>query len=395
MSDEKKTLKKKPEPRLTEEDLKRGFKLQLTTPKIQGIFTVDAEDGRFVLRGKDETLPASILAEKNVSAEILEPKHRVVFKDDKGLDGVVHKLVHRVGGGEVIVRFDHTPYPEKPDDVACPHFLEMKWATGCPFNCAWCYLQGTLRIQGTDPKLKAMGRTLNHLRALFKADTTPELLNAGEISDSIIYPTPEMAKELKVPTSVPLIAPIVKEFETQDRHRLLLLSKNTNVDWFIRNSNRNIQFSFSINASEVAKRFERAPPPLARIEAAKTLHEVGYPIRIRLDPIVPIEGWQKHYGEIIQKLVGAFDPARITIGSLRALSSTVANSKDKSWTKYCTEATNFGKRMPMEERLAVYRHVMSVFLDFGFRKVAICKETIDVHERLGMNWKALECNCTW
>jgi len=61
-------------------------------------------------------------------------------------------LVAQVGDGSIIHRFDKTPVPREPEDIVCPHFLELKWALGCPFNCAWCYLQGTLRLY---PRRKA------------------------------------------------------------------------------------------------------------------------------------------------------------------------------------------------------------------------------------------------
>jgi len=37
-------------------------------------------------------------------------------------------LVKQVADGSIIKRFDKTPYPVKPTDVVCPHFLELKWA---------------------------------------------------------------------------------------------------------------------------------------------------------------------------------------------------------------------------------------------------------------------------
>jgi len=70
---------------------------------------------------------------------------KVHFKEYKQLDGSSKMLVSRVGDGSIITRFDKTPLPGSRGDVVCPHFLELKWATGCPYSCAWCYLQGTFR----------------------------------------------------------------------------------------------------------------------------------------------------------------------------------------------------------------------------------------------------------
>ena len=92
-------------------------------------------------------------------------------------------------------------------------------------------------------------------------------------------------------------------------------------------------------------------------------------------------------------IVGKFNPERITLGTLRALSSTVAQAKDKSWTEYCTEKTNFGKRMPIERRIEVYEHILGTFIEQGYKGVALCKENVELLERLDINWKAQECNC--
>ena len=70
---------------------------------------------------------------------------RVYIESVRDLTGRVEKRIVKVGDGSIIKLFDRTPVPTKKTDVVCPHFLELKWANGCPFSCAWCYLQGTFR----------------------------------------------------------------------------------------------------------------------------------------------------------------------------------------------------------------------------------------------------------
>ena len=64
--------------------------------------------------------------------------------------------VDKIKDGSIIKLFDRTPEPKNPTDVVCPHFYELKWANGCNFNCAWCYLNGTYRFlsRGKKPHLK-------------------------------------------------------------------------------------------------------------------------------------------------------------------------------------------------------------------------------------------------
>jgi len=79
-----------------------------------------------------------------VPRNIKRPK--ISYKEYKTINGTKKTLVSRVNDGSIITRFDKTPLPQKPTDVICPHFLELKWAYGCPYDCAWCYLKGTFRF---------------------------------------------------------------------------------------------------------------------------------------------------------------------------------------------------------------------------------------------------------
>nr|MDO8078080.1 hypothetical protein [Candidatus Freyarchaeota archaeon] len=116
---------------------------------------------------------------------------RVVFKEAVNLKGEREVVVDRVGDGSIIKLFDRTPPPEKPTDVVCPHFLELKWANGCYFNCAWCYLNGTYRFhpewKNGKPNIKDFGTIREHLKTFLQGNgVRPEILNAGELSDSLL-----------------------------------------------------------------------------------------------------------------------------------------------------------------------------------------------------------------
>jgi len=71
-----------------------------------------------------------------IPISIKRPK--INYKEYKNLNGEKRKLVSHVNDGSIITRFDKTPLPQKATDVVCPHFLELKWAYGCPFDCSWC-----------------------------------------------------------------------------------------------------------------------------------------------------------------------------------------------------------------------------------------------------------------
>jgi len=113
-------------------------------------------------------------------------KIKVHYKECQQLDGRKEILVGKVNDGSIITRFDKTPLAKRRTDVVCPHFLELKWAYGCPYDCAWCYLKGTFRFQpkGTSPVVKPYEKIELHTRKFLEEVETPEILNAGEIADN-------------------------------------------------------------------------------------------------------------------------------------------------------------------------------------------------------------------
>lgn len=306
------------------------------------------------------------------------------------LDGSKMKLVQQVGDGSIIRRFEKTSIPRRKIDVVCPHFLELKWGTGCPYDCSWCYLKGTFRFlpYKTKPHIKDFDKVGKHTHAFLEYVQTPEILNAGEIADSLMW---EGDKKSFVNFIVPL-------FESQNRHKVLLVTKSNKIENLLRfKSHNQVIVSFSLNAIPVAKKWEkRAPPVKERIKAARILYEQGYEVRIRLDPMVPIDNWEELYTHLIDYIFDSLLPERITIGSLRGLQSTINGTSDKSWVKYLSEYSNWGRKIDINLRLAMYRKIITYLKEkYKYHKVALCKETLAVWDILKLDYKNIQCNCVW
>jgi len=295
--------------------------------------------------------------------------------------------INKIKDGSIIKLFDKTPNPEKPTDVVCPHFYELKWANGCDFNCAWCYLNGTYRFlpEGKKPRLKNIDTILDHLDYFLKDVDGNFLLNSGELSDSLLFEN----------DGAPLTKKIIPKIISQDKHKLLILTKSTHVDNLLKiNAIDHVITSFSLNSYKVAERWEKAPKVKDRIKAAKKLYDTGYKVRVRIDPMVPIENWRKEYTSLVDEIFEYFNPERITLGSLRGLQSTINNSKDMSWTKYLTETSNWGKKVDTEHRLAMYSAIINTLkTKYDYNKIALCKETIDIWKKLNLDYNKIQCNC--
>jgi len=317
----------------------------------------------------------------------------VTYQYYQTLDGRQMKLISRIGDGRIIKRFDKTGVARSEEDIVCPHFLELKWAYGCPLQCAYCYLQGTLRFQPTkkSPRKRRLEDIQIAVRRFIEEAPGPEILNTGELADSLMFEKSEFSLTKNI---IPLFR--------GTKHKVLLVTKLDLIDNLLKlddDLKRNIIVSFSINSEPVASRWEVGVPiPRRRVDAAARLHEAGFEVRIRLDPIVPYpeDSWLEHYCFLIDRMFERFRPERITLGSLRGLISTINNSKDKSWTVYLTENSKWGKRIPFDKRFDLFADIIEYLREqYKYENVALCKEPVIMWEALGMDWKSCRCNCTW
>ncbi|WP_309491851.1 SPL family radical SAM protein [Candidatus Hecatella orcuttiae] len=268
-------------------------------------------------------------------------------------------------------------FNKAPAGILCPNFWLLAWADGCPYQCTYCFLQGTFRGQVEPVVFINLNDLFRELDSWLKADGAPRLLNAGELTDSLAITTYVAEK-------------LVERFGKQSRHKLLLLTKSDGVNALLSLPHRGQTIlSFSLNPPTVAKRFELgAPPPWHRLDAATAAKKAGYPVRIRVDPMIPVEGWREAYTELADR-ISRLRPERVTLGSLRFFPIVPAHSRrDKSVFSYGGERSGDGRiRVPRDTRMEMYRLMVERLEDVP---VGLCKETVDVVKALGLPNK---CNC--
>ncbi|MFC1593074.1 hypothetical protein ACFL4C_03575, partial [Candidatus Omnitrophota bacterium] len=85
-----------------------------------------------------------------------------------------------------------------------------------------------------------------------------------------------------------------------------------------------------------------------------------------------------------------------TLGSLRGLQSTVNGSTDKSWVTYLREGSSWGKKIDFKTRYDMYALLINQLREkYNYSDIALCKETLAMWGRLGMDYKNIKCNCIW
>jgi spore photoproduct lyase len=291
------------------------------------------------------------------------------------------EIIERPRRSRFIRYFDKTP-----PGIVCPHFYILAHANGCVYNCAYCYLQLTFRGQVRQTVFTNRDAMFAEVRQ-FLARAEPSALNAGELSDA-----------LAVDHLTGLSRRLVPMFAAQDRHTLILLTKSANVDNLLGlEHNRRTVVSFSVNAPAVAAAFEPgAPPPAARVAAGARVAEAGYPLRFRIDPVIPVPGWEEHYRELVADILATAPPQRITLGSLRYFPNVRAYARklgrDPTVFDYAAERTpaDGRRRVALSLRTRIYNHLMDL-IPAGV-EVGLCKETDECHRALAL--PRIVCNCT-
>ncbi len=274
-------------------------------------------------------------------------------------------------------------FAKTPSSIHCPHFWELRWAYGCPYKCAYCYLQGTFRGRKDARLSHPLEHILKTLEIFFSEEPNSWLFNSGELADSLMFPS--------------IMEKIADKFEEQRKHKLLLLTKSSNVRFLVNKPRKQTIVSFSINSPEVWKLWEkRTPHPEKRIEAARKVKEMGYETRIRIDPIFPIDNWRAYYKNLLNMIFRKLKPDRITLGTPRGLKKTLLFSEDNSWAKYLSEDSGWGKKLSSSLRKEIYIFFNDKLNDLGFNRVGLCKETVIIWKELEKDAKIFKkdmCNC--
>lgn len=327
-----------------------------------------------------------------------EKKERATIKTQKITEFIEPSVIQKIKHPETY-RFQQVqklawkgnrivlPFHKTPSDIACGVFWELRWAYGCPLDCNYCYLRGTMRGRMKPQYVKTV-HVLEALEEAFVKIHSPTIFNAGELSDALMNPK--------------MMIPIVDKFEEQNKHKIYLLTKfgMRNIQFLLDKQRKQVICCWSINAPTVAKLWEKAAPsPYDRIKAATLVKNAGYDTRIRIDPIFPVAGWKEDYRRLIDELLSHFIPNRIILGTPRGLWKTIEYAKkanvDMSWTQYFREDTSWGKKLAFEQRKEIYQFFFDELdsAKYPLSKVSICKETVEMWRALGLHYTPGMCNC--
>jgi spore photoproduct lyase len=294
-----------------------------------------------------------------------------------------------------------------PDDrIVCPQFDRLKLSSnGCFYQCDWCYLKLTYRAAFPFITIRAQyDKIKKQLYKRLGQTQAPVIFNSGELADSLSMEHLTRAGRAFIPW-----------FANSDNGYLFMLTKSDHVDDILNlpHNNRTI-IAWSMNNESVSRKFEIGAPPFERrLKAAVKVQKAGYPVRIRLDPIVPFEGWRKAYSETIKQIFSNIFPDRVTLGTLR-FEEGFYNMRNTIFTSGPDLLNIIEKMEPMfspkrfsglkkpksgkysfteDKRAEIFGFVHKEIRKYSDCKIALCKESASVWQKLKMPLSRCSCVC--
>jgi len=282
-----------------------------------------------------------------------------------------------------------------------PLWADLAIGSGsCGYLCRNCYLLLTHRIF-RDPHRHLIYVNYDDMEAevrawlLFPERRPFHTLGLGiDCSDSLLY-------EGHTGNARRFI-PIFANPESNPRGcKLILLTKSANIHYLEGLPTTNVAATFSLNSQAVCDAWEGITPPIeARLLASRQAQQWGFETRWRIDPILPIPDWEKHYAEFFREAaaMGA-TPRSITLGSYREKTPQLDTWREK-WglppmdyqpQGLVKEGSHY--HINEEERRRIYAAVMAQIRRYlgDTVKVALCKETHALRRALGLS--NASCNC--
>lgn len=202
--------------------------------------------------------------------------------------------------------------PAGTPGLVCCNYLVVSFASNCPFDCSYCFLQDYLANNGAVKVSSNVGDGLAEIDAVLRAHPGRTFrIGTGELADS-----------LALDHLTDLSCELVPFFAERANGLLELKTKSNCIDNLLDvDAKDRTVVSWSLNASAVMATEEPGAASLEeRICAAQQVQAAGYRVGFHFDPLVAHDGWEEGYRQVIGQVFPRLDTRRIawvSLGSLR------------------------------------------------------------------------------
>jgi len=297
--------------------------------------------------------------------------------------------------------------PEARHGVLCAPYLAYHTSWFCFYDCAYCYLAGSpgVKFSPTVRIFTNVGDVLAQMFCTLEQQPGPVGFYSGKVQDGLQLDPITNSSRILIPALV-----------EQPNARLIYLTKSAAVENLLelarvgqaagqRGTSQagrlrydDIVVTWSLNADEIVRTMERGTASLReRLTAAARCKEAGYEVRFVVMPLVPFEGWEAAYDELLEQAL-AVGPSQITLGGIcsypgaaRALRENLG--ADNPISPLLTSSRGCRARYPLALRVKIYRHLLQHIRSRSDLPVSLCLETLEAWEQVGLDPRTAHCNC--
>ncbi|HYY24979.1 MAG TPA: hypothetical protein VE689_05765 [Candidatus Udaeobacter sp.] len=188
--------------------------------------------------------------------------------------------------------------PGSDGQVCCNYFV-INFASNCPMDCGYCYLQEYLAenpalkvFSNIDDLLNEASEFLSKHRSFFFR------IGTGEITDS-----------LALDPYIGFTREVVPFFAEQPNVLLELKTKSDSVDGLLKMDPKDrVVVSWSMNPQRIIDSDEGGTASLEeRLGAARRCQDAGYRLGFHFDPMIEYPDWENDYREMVDQTFATID----------------------------------------------------------------------------------------
>lgn len=203
--------------------------------------------------------------------------------------------------------------PGSEGQVCCNYFV-INFASNCPMDCSYCYLQEYLSDNSRLKVFSNVGDLVNEADQILQKHRGMFFrIGTGEITDSLaMEPYTGMVGEL------------IPYFAEQPNVLLELKTKSDCVDSLLDlDPKGRVVVAWSMNPPTVIDWDEHRTASFhERLSAAQRCQQAGYRLGFHFDPMIEYPKWENDYRWMVEEVFAAIDPNRVSWISLGVLRNT-------------------------------------------------------------------------
>ena len=187
--------------------------------------------------------------------------------------------------------------------------FRLDLATGCPAHCQYCYLAGSL---SGPPVTRAFANLDAILGAAEAHEGRGRITSASEdrAHEGTTFEASCYTDPLGIEHLTGSLAWMIERFATRPGLGLRFTTKYDHVGPLLGlDHGGRTRMRASVNAEQVARRWEGGTAPVpARLAALGAMARAGYPVGLTVAPIMPVEGWEGAYTDLLAAAAAALPP---------------------------------------------------------------------------------------